>query len=342
MSHAQRQLDPHPVRAGDTSCDLTFGETAGLRQVTIHNGLIRAEILVDKGANMRQFWHVPTGVRMLAEARNWHDRLAEFHSAGRRGNSYADYYEGGWQDLIPARALFDGRQVAEDRVGEAAIRPWELIRWVATPDGAHVLCRVDLPGRGLAVDKQFSVRRGEPAVRVDTTIRNASDREIRLAWTQHPALGGDLLDDEHAFVRLTGGRRRATRDADGNGVTSGATTWRRAEQHLPANGSPDRFTTFSDVERNQVELANTALSLGVRLRWDAAVFRHAWLWSANRAEIRCIAMEPSTTYLPEMLARPVREPYLMLPAGDSIESWVEISTFAPSFDGRSGDPQAGD
>ena len=168
--------------ARPTPCELSFGETAGLRQVTLANGVVRAEILLDKGANVRQFWHVPTGARTLAEAHDWAERLAEFHRSGCRGSSYSDCYEGGWQDVLPARAEWDGGATGEDAgVGEASIVPSGLMHAACTPAAAQVVCRARLPRCGLEVVKRFSVRRGMAALTVQTTVRNVSGRDVRLS-----------------------------------------------------------------------------------------------------------------------------------------------------------------
>jgi hypothetical protein len=344
-----QQVDARPgLRGGVTTglvaqpgpCHLTTGETAGLRHVTLGNDAVRAEILLDKGANVRQFWHVPTGTRTLAESRHWTDRLADFRRDGPRHGTYADCYEGGWQDVLPARAQWDGGAISDgEGVGEAAIVPWELISSRSTPDAAQLVCRARLPRSGLDVVKRFGVRRGSGTLRVETTVRNASGRGVRLHWTQHPALGGDLLDDS-SRVRLPGGQARARRDApdgpgEGNG-TGAATGWFAAGALLPPAGSPDRFTTFADVERGAATLFSPARGVGVAVRWDAGVFPHAWLWCARRDPICCVAVEPSTTYLPEMI--PHAEPYVprLLRPGESMHAWVELSTFAllPTPPGR--------
>src|SRR6476469_7982833 len=99
-----------PARAAEAApCELLFGETCGLRHAVLANGVVRAEVLLDKGANVRQFWHVPSGARLLAETADWTKQLARFRSAGCRGESYCDCYEGGWQDVLPARARWQGR-----------------------------------------------------------------------------------------------------------------------------------------------------------------------------------------------------------------------------------------
>ncbi|HEV2292838.1 MAG TPA: DUF4432 family protein, partial [Tepidisphaeraceae bacterium] len=319
-------------------CELWFGETAGVRQVTLGNGTVRAEILLDKGANVRQFWHVPTGARMLAETHDWAERLAEFHQNGQRGSCYSDCYEGGWQDVLPARAQWEGGAIGDGAgVGEAAIIPWEVKRVVSTPAAAHVICRARLPQCELDVVKRFGVRRQSATLRVETTVKNTSGRSVRLSWTQHPALGGDLLDDA-ARVWLPGGEPRVRRRNPGhqdNGedghsshssCTEAALGWRSADALLPTC-SADAFMTFADVERADAALLSDARGVGVRLRWDALTFPHAWLWCARRDSICCIAVEPSTTYLPETGPRPEPEILHLLRPGDSIRTWVELSSF---------------
>ena len=115
----------------DAPCRLDLGRTAGLRNVTLSNGCVRTEILLDKGANVRQFWHAPTQTPMLAETSDWHEQLAAYGANGRRGVNYCDYYEGGWQDVLPADARDE--RASSGMVGEAAIIPWDLTR---TPGGS--------------------------------------------------------------------------------------------------------------------------------------------------------------------------------------------------------------
>ena len=333
-AHARKGGRAGRRTAPPSPCELSFGETAGLRQVTLANGVVRAEILLDKGANVRQFWHVPTGARALAKTHDWAERLAEFHRSGYRGSSYSDCYEGGWQDVLPARAEWDGGATGDGAgVGEAAIVPSELMHAACTPAAAQVLCRARLPRCGLEVAKRFVIRRGVAALLVQTTVRNVSGRDVRLSWTQHPALGGDLLDDT-SRVLLPGGRLVANREGQESGsggsvagcVSDKADHWLSARALLPT-GSADSFRTFANVERSHAALLSHAWGVGVKLRWDKVTFPHAWLWSARRESICCIAVEPSTTYLPEMSGCPGSPILQLLQPGDSLSTWVELSTF---------------
>jgi hypothetical protein len=316
------------------ACQLSTGETCGLRQVTIGNGAVRAEILLDKGASVRQVWHAPSGVRTLAETSDWRERLAEFAAGGCEGRNYSDCYEGGWQDVLPTRAQWDGGAIGDgDGVGEAAVIRWELTRCVCTPAAAHVLCQARLPRSKLEMVKRFAVRRGLATVRVDTTIRNAGSRDLHFSWTQHPAMGGDLLDD-NTLLLLPGGRKCLSRSADGRysdvpddcGCGAASRHWIRAGP-IQADTSEDVFQTFAHVQHCDAALLSGTRGVGVRLRWDRKTFPHAWLWCARRPLIRCVAVEPSSTCLPELAPRPQPPMLHLLPPGKSMRTWVELSTF---------------
>lgn len=347
----ERLERPNTDSALVAPCQLTFGETAGLRQATLSNGAVRAEILLDKGANVRQFWHAPSGARTLAESNDWLEQLTEFRRSGGHGcGSYSDCYEGGWQDVLPARARWHDGAIGDGAgVGEAATVPWEITRSLSTPDAAYLICHARLPRSRLEVLKRFALRRYSAALRVETTIRNTSGRDVRLSWTQHPALGGDLMDDS-SRVYLPGGHARVRREADGRHVAvggndrpvaSGAASaaaaagdgagsgWVTAGALGPATaGSPDAFVTFANVARGEAALLSRAQGLGVRLRWDAAFFPHAWLWCARRDAISCVAVEPSTTYLPELVSDAGAEVMDLLRAGDSLRTSLAISSFS--------------
>ena len=328
-------------RADRQGCDLSLRTTCGLREATLENGAIRAAILLDKGANVRQVWDLASGARLLAETCDWADQLTRFHLAGRRGTTYSSCYEGGWQDLLPARAQWDTGAIGEgDGVGEAAIVPWELTRSIATPAAAQLICRAHLPRCDLEVSKRFRVRRGVSAMHVETCVRNTSRRAIQLSWTQHPALGGDLLD-ETSQVWLPVGKAGITRDRHGNGhdhtglrfASAQGACWTAIDSVLPPAGSADRFTTVAHVKRGEAALLSRSRKLGVRLTWDQAIFPHIWLWRARRPSICCIAVEPSTTYLPELARLGSGELLFVLRPGDSIRTWIRISTFVVATTG---------
>src|SRR3954453_22989640 len=163
-----------PVSRHDAAlspCRLWLGQTAGLRQLTLGNGLVRAEILLDKGANVRQFWHVPTETRTLAETTDSTEQLAAFARNGRRGRDYCDFFEGGWQDVLPVRwpsSMASGTSAIAPQpdadgemdagVGKAAIVPWELTRSLCPSASASALCNVRLPDCGLEVVKRCVIR----------------------------------------------------------------------------------------------------------------------------------------------------------------------------------------
>jgi len=323
-------------------CTLTFGETCGLRQAVLCNGVIRAEILLDKGANVRQLWHVASGTRTLAEANDWREQLARFRASELRGSSYCDYYEGGYQDVLPARAHWEGRATAEGEcVGEAAIVLWEVIRSLATPTAVEVVCRATLRRCGLHALKRFRLRRGDGSLRIMTTVRNEIGRDVSFSWTQHPALGGDLLDtnarlwlpERQAGITRHGGDGtgggNGMGDGNGNELSSLSCDagWAPVDTLLPPPGQPDRFVTFANARTGEATLASDARGVAVRLRWDAAIFPHLWLWCARRDAITCVTPEPSTTYLPELSPRPRPEILRLLRSGESIAARLEMSVF---------------
>ena len=343
-------------------CTLTFGETCGLRHAVVGNGLLRAEILLDKGANIRQLWHVPSGARTLAETIDWREQLAAFHAARLHGSSYSDFYEGGYQDVLPARARGArarargaDRSIGDDVdcIGEAAIVPWEVMRCLATPAGIELVCRAAMPRAGLYAVKRFRLRRGDARLRVETTVRNARAHDVSFSWTQHPALGGDLLTagsrvwlpERRAGITRLDGNASGNGNANGNGNGSGdgdgdhrevtfrscGAGWTSFDLLLPPPGDPDRFLTFAGARTGEAALASSGGGggVGVRLRWDLAKFPHLWLWCARRDAITCVAPEPSTTYLPELGPRPGAEILRMLKRDESVSAWLEFSVFAP-------------
>jgi hypothetical protein len=194
---------------------------------------------------------------------------------------------------------------------------------------------------GLDVVKRFRLRRGDARLRIVTTVRNASERNVNFSWTHHPALGGDLLDgnarlwlpERQAGITRHDGNGTATGNGNGNGDQVNAHScrpgWTPIDTLLPAPGEPDRFVTFANARTGEAALASGGGGgVTVRLRWDAMKFPHLWLWCARRDSIVCVTPEPSTTYLPELGPHGRPEILRLLERGESFSARLEMSVSA--------------
>jgi hypothetical protein len=81
---------------------------------------------------------------------------------------------------------------------------------------------------------------------------------------------------------------------------------------------------LTDIADGAASLISDTRDLELRMRWDATVFGNIWLWCANRKDMRCIAIEPSTTCPAELLNNPDDAPFLLLRPDETVRGWVEL------------------
>lgn len=166
-------------------------------------------------------------------------------------------YPGGWHSLLPGAG--DARIVAGVRHpfhGEAAWRTWRVLRvdpWSCDLD-------VELRTVPFAVRRTVDLRDG--TVRVTQVVTNLSTTAQSFTWTEHPALGVDLLGPA------------TTVEVDGRAVPT----------EIPsADGTYGGFTTVTDVVTGRCRVSNPERAVAVELEWDAAVFPFLFLWQEHRA-----------------------------------------------------------
>ncbi|MCI0837796.1 MAG: DUF4432 domain-containing protein, partial [Chloroflexi bacterium] len=74
----------------------------GLKTVILENELVRVTVLADKGADIYSFVHKPTDTEFLWRT-PWGVRDPRYTvpSTGDPVSVWMDYYEGGWQTVVP-------------------------------------------------------------------------------------------------------------------------------------------------------------------------------------------------------------------------------------------------
>jgi galactose mutarotase-like enzyme len=258
---------------------------SGWEAVVLEDDVLRVTVLPDKGADVVELRHVPSGVDVLFKA-PWGLRPPGAPPREEaEGLEFIGNYEGGWQELLPNAndaCSYDGVEVPFH--GEVALLPWRVER---LGDGAarfSVRCE-RLP---LALERVMRLRDGELVV--DGTVTNVGAERVPFVWGQHLVLGPPFLEagcrielpattivtaDQvwEETARLEPGQRSEWPHAR---LRDGGTVDLRDVPGPEAGSHDDLFV--GGFSEGRATVANARLGLVFTLRWDERV--HPWvvLW----------------------------------------------------------------
>lgn len=167
----------------------------GLKTVVLENERIRVIVLADKGADIYSFvdkrsdtefmWRTPWGVR---------DPRKFVPSTGSAQGMWLDYYEGGWQTVVPHGGYPDSVYGAEFGLhGDINNMPWdaEIIEDSTARVAASFQARgVRMP---VFVELTMALESGSSVLTLDKTVSNEGEEEIEIVWLEHIAIGPPFL-----------------------------------------------------------------------------------------------------------------------------------------------------
>jgi galactose mutarotase-like enzyme len=254
----------------------------------MESDLLRVTVLPDKGADIVELIHKPSGVDCLMKT-PW-----GLKPPGPVTDFLANY-EGGWQELFPScndACEFRGQAIAFH--GETPLLSWTYE--ILAEAGAEIAVRFSVRSRALPLrlERTMRLRENEPILTLSERVSNLGAEPAPFTWGHHLVLGAPFLDegcrlDVPAGVILS---REAFFEPEtaalalDQGVAWPLARARQPGQHVDlravrgpeAHAHDDIFV--GDLARGEVRVTNPRLGLAVTLAWDAEVFRYLLLWLA--------------------------------------------------------------
>ena len=276
-----------PRAAGARFCDKLFYKD--LRLVVLENEVLRVVVLPERGAEIVSFLDKQTGVDvMLRLPMGLRSPKSETALLGQP-HARLSFYGGGWQELFPVASEFGDYYGREQPFhGEAAQLVWD---YAVLEDSSSRVCvefRVRTVLSPFELKRRMILDAGSPEVRLEESIENLSELDLRYMWGHHPAFGAPFLSGD-CRIELP---RCKLLEGD--------------ESLLKiASGSESREAMFYavDLESGIYGLRNERLGFGFGMKWDHRVFRKIWIWQSFhhfadapyfKREYAC-AIEPSTS-----------------------------------------------
>lgn len=266
----------------------------GYRCVALENEKLRVVVVADKGTDIIEFLYKPQDVDFL-----WHSReglrARYLPSSIRRGGTFMDNYEGGWQELFPNCGSLSTHQGAEiGQHGEVAFLPWRYTIITDEPDEIAVRFEVRTVRTPFYLIKTLTLRRNESLLHIHEQVKNEGGQAVDFIWGHHPTLGYPFLD-EHCRVDLPACRIRTM--AEYTSATSRLkadqySEWAMAEgqdgQQIDISRIPPPSVEASDmvflegITDGWFAVTNTTKRLGFAMRYPVEIFKVLWYWQVYR------------------------------------------------------------
>jgi hypothetical protein len=262
-------------------------------------------LLPGKGCDVLEVIDRASGIDVLFKAPWGRGRVPAF--APDSYTAWLNAYPGGWQVMLPnAGAACVEHGVEWGFHGEAALATWT----VDAVEAASARLSVRLLTAPLAIDRECSV--AGRVFRLEEAVTNLSDRPLEVMWGHHPTFGAPFLDGSCTIE--TSARTFVVDDETNTLLEPGASCeWPFAPAQGGGDvdlsrvpGAGDRRAVLGylgDFADGSYSIASPSTHLRASLRWDLALFPHAWLWQEVHAtsgfpwygRAYTLAIEPNTT-----------------------------------------------
>jgi len=267
---------------------ITTGTVQGHPAVWLENDLLKVTVLPEKGADIYELIHKPSGVDFLLKTP---DGLRP--PGDRPATDFLENYAGGWQELFPnANDACNYRGQVLPFHGEVALLAWDCA--VERDDEAETAARFSVRCRQTPFHlvRTMRLHRGASVLEIEERVTNESDTPAEFVWGHHVVLGGTFLEGgcwceapacsivtpdqlyEPETARLAPGQREPWP------LALGRSPGERVDlRHVPgpeAHSHDDAFLT--DLAQGYVAVTNPRLALRFLLAWDAALFRYMVMW----------------------------------------------------------------
>ena len=268
--------------------EIRTGALNGHRAIYLENDLLRITVLPDKGADIAELIHKPSGVDCLMKSPSGLKPPGPGPATG-----FLENYEGGWQEMFPSSN--DACEVGGRAIpfhGETPLLPWDDEVLVEAGDEIAVRFTVQCRALPLRLERTMRLRAGEPALTLEESVRNLGNEPAPFTWGHHLVLGAPFLEEgcrlempagviispdvqyEPATAALAPGQREAWPLALGRqpGQRVDLRQIRGPEVHT----HDDVF--LGELARGHFTVTNARLGLALSLDWDAEIFRYVVMW----------------------------------------------------------------
>lgn len=330
----------------------------GVETVVLENELLRVVVLSGKGADIASLVHKPTDTEFLWRS-PWgvRDMAGTMPTTAEPNSVWADYYEGGWQTVLPNAGFYARYKSADWGIhAEANLMPWDVRILEEGPERAAVRFSVRLVRSPFLVEKDLVLDAGSATLVVTERVRNVGREPMDLSYGQHIAIGPPFLSGD-CVLDLPGGtvytqeehfhERNRLKPASATpwpkGVLLDGSEVSLREVPPPESGHYDQ-AYIGDMPEGWYAVTNTAKGIGIAVRWPVERYPYLWYWQMFGGGLGYpwwgqtynVGLEPFTSYpnlgLEAQLANGTA---WRLDAGEEAETELRCTAYASTAGVRS-------
>ncbi|MQG87355.1 MAG: DUF4432 family protein [SAR202 cluster bacterium] len=334
----------------------------GIKTVIIENDLVRIIVLADKGADIYSFvhkpsdtdfmWHTPWGVR---------DPQKTVTPTGDPTSPWLDFYEGGWQTVVPHGGYPDQVYGADFGIhGDVNLIPWDA---KIVEDSAE-LVKVTFSAKSLRspifVSKTLSLSARSSSLVVEECVTNQGEEDLDIVWLEHIAIGPPLLSDKsRLFVpESTVISHPISIDNNSKLLPKTSSKWPNINAKdgsvIDLSKIPPKedrsldMAYITDMKEGWYALLNEETGIGWAVTYPIEIFKYLWYWRNFGGGYgypwygRCYnaGLEPCTSFGNDGLkAAQQNGTALQIPAGQTVSAKITAGPFTGSGTVNQVDPQ---
>ena len=285
---SKRLLNTH-----NQGCNIEIGLSCGEWEcLVLENDKLYLKILVEKGADVIELIHKPTGTNLI-----WISELGipekKFTSSDYANDFlFTDSYAGGWQTIFPNGGLpsdLDGIHFSQH--DEVALKPWKFEVLEESAQRVSVCFEIFTEKLPFRATKTFTLEKGSSNISIEESIENLSNEARQTMWGNHISFGAPFLS-ENSKIILTGNPNVKPHpvEIDSGGRRLGSTSdfsWPIGLDAnyleidfsiIPKHGTESELLYISGLYSPSFRIESLDLDLAIEFEWDKNIFPYLWYW----------------------------------------------------------------
>ena len=301
----------------NTDCRIFEFYHKDLRIVSLENNSIRISILLDKGADIIEIRYKPLDIDFMWRTPGWIRQTTKFiPSSSSMSGNFMDYYEGGWQEILPGGGPFNYLGAEMGHHGEACMIPWDFTVLEDKAEKIIVKVTCNTIRFPFTIKKIITMQKDSGIIEINETLANNSPDNLEFMWGQHPAFGEPFLD-EGCIINTTAEKFISTgknlfpfshfpENFSGNWPIAKKENGMEIDLSVipPKDANVSDLFYLYDLKEGWYSITNSRLKIGFGLIWDLDLFPYLWYWQVCKGSSGYplfnrtynVALEPWTSF----------------------------------------------
>jgi hypothetical protein len=268
-----------------------------LRVAVLENEYLRISVLIDKGTDIFEFLYKPKDIDFMWLSPWGIKSTSKFvPTIPAREGSFMDYYEGGWQEILPnfgfGTNYYTG--IEEGLHGEICLNPWDYQVLEDNPSEVSIKFSVRTYRTPFFLEKILTLKKDDPKLYISEKLKNEGYSTVDFMWTHHPTFGGRFLDNS-TVIDVPENKIKMIFKPENQGgfkeIEDPKIMWPKIKGYSGAEIDFSKSPTIIDSKSESTDelglgdlkdgwyaVTNLNEKVGFGMKWDNKVFPYIWVW----------------------------------------------------------------